>query len=111
MEVIPLATKEIKIKHGDQEIIFKMKELTADEFWSIQDQCIKKTPEGQEDLDTHQLNIQCLARSVVEPSIAVSDIARLPKNVGERLIMEFRLLNGLENTFFRESETSESTKN
>lgn len=101
MELIELQTVTIEVKRGEKKIIYKMKEITADDYWSIQDQCIDKKSETFE-LDTHKLNLYCIAKSIVDPSMTIEEVAKLPRSISERLLAEFRKLNNVEATFFLE---------
>jgi len=98
VDKIELRTIEIKINRENKELRFKIKELNADDFWSIQDQCIDKKSEIGA-LDTHQMNLLLIVKSVTDPSMTMEQAANLPKQISERLTLEIRKLNAVEETF------------
>ncbi len=106
---LKLEEKTVRVKRGSQEIIFTLRELTADEYWSIQDSCIDKQSE-ELFIDTNKMNLQCLAKSIKQPSMTLEGIAKLPSAVSSRLLTEFKILNSVEQTFFLEKSQAKKSK-
>lgn len=109
MEEFKLLEKTLKIKHNDKEVIFVLRQLNTDEYYSTQDQCIDKKSEDFS-LDTNKLNILRLSKSIIQPSMNTEQVAKLPAPISQRLIAEFNILNGVEQTFFLDSQTKSSSQ-
>lgn len=101
-------TRDVDIQRKGKKITFTLKEITADDFWSLRDSCIDKTKDEMP-LDTNQLNLKCIAKSLKSPSMTLEQVANLPKPIADRLLIEFNILNGLDKTFFLEAQPEQES--
>ncbi len=96
-----LETRTFDISRGGKKVSFTIRELTADEYWSIQEECIDKTSEELL-LNTHLMNLKCLSKAIKDPPMTMEKIAQLPKPISDRLMQEYKILNDVQKTFFLE---------